>query len=332
VHFVGIVGAGKIARVHAANAAGLEGLRVVAVADVDPAAALALADALGCDAAASVDELLAREDVEAVLVTTPPTTHADLVETAAGAGKHVFCEKPLAQSVADAARAASACERAGVALQVGYNRRFDENFRAARDAVEEGRIGRPWLLRISSRDPEPPPAEYLPFSGGLFLDTTSHDFDLARFVVGAEIVELTATAASLSDPHSQELGDVDTSVVTLVFANGAIGAIDNCRVSAYGYDQRVEVHGSLGMVRADNEVASTVTVADAEGFHTPPLPHFYLERYGHAFQRELAAFARVLDGEAPEVDGRDGVAAVAAAAAAKRAFEEQRTVRLDEVA
>jgi myo-inositol 2-dehydrogenase / D-chiro-inositol 1-dehydrogenase len=331
VHSVGIVGAGKIARVHAANAAALEGLRVVAVADVDPDAAGALADALDCDAAASVDELLARDDVEAVLVTTPPTTHADLVEAAAGAGRHVFCEKPLAQSVADAARAAFACERAGVVLQVGYNRRFDENFRAARDAVEEGRIGRPWLLRISSRDPEPPPAEYLPLSGGLFVDTTSHDFDLARFVVGAEIVELSATAASLADPHSRELGDVDTSVVTIVFSNGAIGAIDNCRVSAYGYDQRVEVHGSRGMVRADNEEASTVTVADAEGFHRPPLPHFYLDRYGHAFRRELAAFARALDGEAPEVDGRDGVAAVAAAAAAKRAFEEQRTVRLDEV-
>ena len=332
MHSVGIVGAGKIARVHAANAAALEVLRVVAVADIDPDAAVALADALGCEAAASVDDLLERGDVEAVLVTTPPTTHADLVEAAAGAGKHVFCEKPLAQSVADAARAASACERAGVALQVGYNRRFDENFRAARDAVEDGRIGRPWLLRISSRDPEPPPAEYLPLSGGLFLDTTSHDFDLARFVVGAEIVELTATAASLADPHSQEFGDVDTSVVTLVFANGAIGAIDNCRVSAYGYDQRVEVHGSRGMVRADNEEASTVTVADAEGFHTPPLPHFYLDRYARAFRRELAAFARALEGEAPEVDGRDGVAAVAAAAAAKRAFEEQRTVRLDEVA
>ena len=170
-------------------------------------------------------------------------------------------------------------------LQVGYNRRFDANFRAAREAVEDGRIGHPWLLRISSRDPAPPPADYLPLSGGLFLDTTSHDFDLARFLVGAEIVELQATAAALADPHAKEIGDVDTAVVTLVFDNGAIGAIDNCRVSAYGYDQRVEVHGSTGMVRADNELSTTVTVADADGFHAPTLPHFYLDRYGAAFKR-----------------------------------------------
>ena len=332
MHSVGIVGAGKIARVHGANAAGLDGLRIAAVADVDAAHARGLAEELGCDAAASVDELFGGDDVEAVLITTPPTTHAELVEAAAAAGKHVFCEKPLAQNLADAAQAASACEQAGVVLQVGYNRRFDANFRAAREAIEDGRIGRPWLLRISSRDPAPPPADYLPLSGGLFLDTTSHDFDLARFLVGAEIVELTAMGAALADPHAKELGDVDTAVVTLLFDNDAIGAIDNCRVSSYGYDQRVEVHGSAGMVRADNELSTTVTVADAKGFHAPTLPHFYLDRYGAAFRRELEAFARALDGEAPAVSGRDGVAAVAASIAAKRALDEQRTVRLGEVA
>jgi myo-inositol 2-dehydrogenase / D-chiro-inositol 1-dehydrogenase len=331
VHSVGIVGAGKIARVHGANAAGLDDVRIMSVADVDPAAARGLAEELGCDVAESVDELFARDDVEAVLITTPPTTHAELVGRAAAAGKHVFCEKPLAQKVADAERAASACEDAGVVLQVGYNRRFDANFRAAREAVEAGRIGRPWLLRISSRDPAPPPEDYLPLSGGLFLDTTSHDFDLARFLVGAEIVELTATAAALADPHAKEIGDVDTAVVTLLFDNDAIGAIDNCRASAYGYDQRLEVHGSAGLVRADNELSTTVTVADAEGFHAPTLPHFYLDRYGAAFKRELASFARALDGEAPAVSGRDGVAAVAAAIAAKRALDEQRTVRLEEI-
>jgi len=331
VHSVGIVGAGKIARVHAANSVGLSDLRIAAVADVEQAHAQSLAELLGCDVAGSVDELLARADVEAVLITTPPNTHAELVQAAAAAGKHVFCEKPLAQNVGDARRAANACERAGVVLQVGYNRRFDENFRAAREAVQDGRIGRPWILRISSRDPMPPPPEYLPLSGGLFVDTTSHDFDLARFLVGAEIVEVTARAAALADPHAKEIGDVDTCVVTIVFDNEAIGAIDNCRVSAYGYDQRVEVHGSLGLVQADNEVSSTVTVADAQGFHSPPLPHFYLDRYGPAFRRELEAFARALDGNEPEVGGRDGVAAVAAAAAARRALDERRSVRLEEV-
>jgi myo-inositol 2-dehydrogenase/D-chiro-inositol 1-dehydrogenase len=331
VHSVGIVGAGKIARVHAANTRVIDDLHVAAVADVDSAAARALAEELGCDVAESVDELCAREDVGAVLITTPPTTHAALVEAAASAGKHIFCEKPLAQNVADAAHAAAACERAGVVLQVGYNRRFDENFRAARDAVQAGRIGRPWIVRISSRDPAPPPADYLRVSGGLFLDTTSHDFDLARFLVASEIVEVTASAGSLADPNAKAIGDVDTSIVTVVFANQAIGAIDNCRVSAYGYDQRVEVHGSDGMVRADNEMTTTVTVADAQGFHIPTLPHFYLDRYAQAFRRELESFARALDGEPAEVSGRDGVAAVAAAAAAKRALDEKRTVRLDEV-
>jgi myo-inositol 2-dehydrogenase/D-chiro-inositol 1-dehydrogenase len=331
VHSVGIVGAGKIARVHAANSVGLSDLRIAAVADVEQAHAQSLAELLGCDVAGSVDELLARADVEAVLITTPPNTHAELVQAAAAAGKHVFCEKPLAQNVGDARRAANACERAGVVLQVGYNRRFDENFRAAREAVQDGRIGRPWILRISSRDPMPPPPEYLPLSGGLFVDTTSHDFDLARFLVGAEIVEVTARAAALADPHAKEIGDVDTCVVTIVFDNEAIGAIDNCRVSAYGYDQRVEVHGSLGLVQADNEVSSTVTVADAQGFHSPPLPHFYLDRYGPAFRRELEAFARALDGNEPEVGGRDGVAAVAAATAARRALDERRSVSLEEV-
>ena len=331
MHSIGIIGAGRIARVHAANAVLLDELRVVAVADVEPDAARAIADELGCDVAADADELLARDDVEAVLITTPPATHADLVVAAANAGKHVFCEKPLAQTVVEAKRAAAACEQAGVLLQVGYNRRFDENFRAVHEAVRGGRIGEPWILRISSRDPEPPPPTYLPVSGGLFLDTTSHDFDLARFVLGADIVEIAARATSLADQHAKEIGDVDTAVVSLVFSNGAIGAIDNCRSSKYGYDQRLEVHGSEGMAQAANEAGSSVVIADAAGFHTAPLKHFYMDRYAPAFLRELESFARALDGAEPEVTGRDGLAAVVAATAALRAVREDRVVRIDEV-
>jgi myo-inositol 2-dehydrogenase/D-chiro-inositol 1-dehydrogenase len=314
--------------VHATHAANSDELRLAAVADVDPVAAQALADEFGCDALGGADELFARGDVEAVLITTPPDAHVGLVVAAAEAGKHVFCEKPLAQTVADAKRAVDACDRAGAVLQVGYNRRFDENFRGVRDAVHDGRIGAPWILRISSRDPEPPPASYLPVSGGLFLDATSHDFDLARFVVGADIVEIAARATSLADEHAKEIGDVDTAIVTLVFSNGAIGAIDNCRSSAYGYDQRLEVHGSKGMVQAANELSSTLTIADAEGFHAPTLPHFYLDRYAPAFRRELESFARALAGAEPEVRGADGLAAVVAAAAARRAVDENRVVRL----
>lgn len=314
MHALGLIGAGKIARVHAANAASLEGVRLAAVADVVPEAARALADEIGAEAL-DTESLFARDDVEAVLVTTPPDTHVDVIVAAAEAGKHVFCEKPLAHDVADARRALEACEGAGVLLQIGYNRRFDPSFRAVSERVHAGEIGTPWLLRISSRDPEPPPAAYLPLSGGLFLDTTSHDFDLARYVLGSEITHVAVLAASLVDPNAAELGDVDTAVLSLRFANGAFGAIDNCRRSPYGYDQRLEVHGSGGLARADNRPA-----------------HFYMDRYGEAFAAELASFVRALDGEPVEVTGWDGLAAVAVAQAAKRALDERRVVELAEVA
>jgi myo-inositol 2-dehydrogenase / D-chiro-inositol 1-dehydrogenase len=313
VHRLGLIGAGKVARVHAGNVARIPGLSLVGVADVVPDAAQALAQEAGAEVAAT-DELLARPDVDAVLVTTPPDTHAELIRAAAQAGKHVFCEKPLATSLADAGRAVRAVEHAGVLLQIGYNRRFDPNLRAVREAVAEGRVGTPWLLRISSRDPAPPPADYLPRSGGLFVDSTSHDFDLARFVLGAEIVQVAVLAASVVDPNAAELGDVDVAVLSLGFSNGAFGGIDNCRRSPYGYDQRLEVHGSDGLAQAENVPAE-----------------FYTDRYAEAFARELTSFARALDGEPVEVGGSDGLAAVAAAEAARRSLDENRTVRLEEI-
>jgi myo-inositol 2-dehydrogenase/D-chiro-inositol 1-dehydrogenase len=200
-----------------------------------------------------------------------------------------------------------------------------------REAVREGKVGTPWLLRISSRDPEPPPPPYVPHSGGVFLDTTSHDFDLARFVLGAEITDLAVRGASLVDPNAAALGDVDTVVVSLTFSNGAFGAIDNCRRSAYGYDQRLEVHGSEGLASAGNEMTSTVSFANETGVHAPGLPHFYLDRYAEAFVRELEAFAAAVEGREPEVSGRDGLAAVVAAVAARRSLDEDRVVRLDEL-
>jgi myo-inositol 2-dehydrogenase / D-chiro-inositol 1-dehydrogenase len=333
VYSVGIVGAGRIGRVHALNAARLvPSLRVAAVADASGEATAALADALGCEAVAGWPELVARDDLDAVLVCSPPDTHADVVAAAAEAGKHVFCEKPLAPDLEGCDRAIAAAERAGVVLQVGFNRRFDRNFRVLREAVVAGRVGEPALLRITSRDPyEPPPTYGAEAGGSIFTDTTIHDLDLARYVVGAEIVEVSARAAALVTPEAHERGEADTAVTTLVFAGGALGAIDNCRLSAYGYDQRVELHGSAGMVQAGNEVEHTAVVADAEGFHASVLPHFFLERYAGAYVRELEAFAAALDGGPVEVDGADGRAAVVAALAAKRSADEGRRVRLDEV-
>ena len=311
---LGLIGAGKVARVHASNLARIEGVRLVAVADAVPEAAESLAGEVGCDALASAGELLARADVDAVLVTTPPDTHAELIGAAADAGKQIFCEKPLATSVDDARGAVEAAERAGVLLQIGYNRRFDPGFRSVREEVQEGRVGRPLLLRISSRDPSPPPPEYLARSGGVFLDTTSHDLDLARFVLGAEVTEVAARGASLVDENAAAIGDVDTLVVALAFSNGAFGAIDNCRLSAYGYDQRLEVHGTDGLAQAENVPA-----------------HFYTDRYEEAFRRELESFVAALDGGEPEVTGRDGLAAVVAAEAARRSLDEGRVVRVEEV-
>lgn len=300
---VGIVGAGRIGRLHAGNAARC-GLVVDRVTDARPEAAAELAEELGARVGDGFDGL------DGVLVCSPPDTHAEVVEAAAAAGAHVFCEKPLAPDLEGCDRAIAACERAGVALQVGFQRRFDASFRAVREAVETGRLGTPVLLRASSRDPYEPPPTY---GSSLFLDSTIHDLDLARFLLGSDIVEVSARAGSLATPDVQD----DTAVTTVLFANGALGAIDNCAQSSYGYDQRVEVHGTGGMASATNEVATTTVVADAEGFHGPVLRHFFLERYAPAYVRELEAFAAAIDGAPVPVDGHDGRKALAAALAAR---------------
>jgi myo-inositol 2-dehydrogenase/D-chiro-inositol 1-dehydrogenase len=293
---------------HAANAA-RAGLEVARVADARADAAAELAAAVG----ARVGEELAALD--GVLVCSPPDTHVEAVLRAAEAGVHVFCEKPLAPDLAGCDTAIDACERAGVVLQVGFQRRFDGSFRALREAVESGRVGEPVLLRASSRDPYEPPPTY---GTEIFVDSTIHDLDLARFLLGSQIVEVSARTGSLATPDPQ----ADTAVTTVVFASGALAAIDNCLQSAYGYDQRVEIHGTAGMVAAGNEQAITAVVADAEGFHAPVLPHFFLERYGLAYVRELEAFAAAIEGAPVPVDGHDGRAALAAALAAQRSAEQ----------
>jgi myo-inositol 2-dehydrogenase/D-chiro-inositol 1-dehydrogenase len=326
-HAVAIVGAGRIARLHARNA--LSRLRLVAIADPAPGAAAELAQAYGCTATEDWRELLERSDVDALMLCSPSFLHADQIAAAAEAGKHVFCEKPLATDLAAADRALAAVQAAGVVLQVGYNRRFDRNFAAAREAVAAGRAGRPLLVRITSRDPEPPSRAFLESNrDSLFLETTTHDLDLVRFVTGEEVVEVSARAGTLVSDDAREFGHLDTAVTTVVLANGALGVIDNCWLARSGYDQRLEVHGSEGTVFAGNEVENTTAVADAHGFHAPPLPHFFLERYAPAFERELDAFSDALDGAPVSVTGRDGRAALAASLAALESAREGRVVRL----
>jgi myo-inositol 2-dehydrogenase / D-chiro-inositol 1-dehydrogenase len=331
-HRVALVGAGRIARLHASNAAAhVPRLRLVAVADPAPGAASALAAELDADAVDDWRELLARSDVEALLLCSPSGLHPEQIVAAAEAGKHVFCEKPIAADVAAADRAVAAATAAGVVLQVGYNRRFDRSFAAVHDAVAGGRVGSPVLVRVTSRDPEPPSRTYLASTPGLFVDTTSHDLDLVRFVTGAEIVEVGARGATLVSGDARDFGLADTAVTTVVLDNGAVGAIDNCWLSSYGYDQRLEVHGTAGMVQAHNEQQNATVAADADGFHAPTLPYFFLERYAPAFVRELEAFADALEGAPVLISGRDGRQALAAALAARRSAEEGRFVRLDEL-
>ena len=333
-HRIAIVGAGRIGRLHAENMRSrVPRLRAVAVADPARDAAAALAADLGCDAVVDWRELAGRPDVDAVVICSPTSLHAEQVVAFAEAGKHVFCEKPLAADVAGADAALAAAEATGIVLQVGYNRRFDRSFAAVREAVAAGRVGRPLIVRITSRDPAPPPRSYLEQAtpGILFLDTTSHDLDLLRYVTGAEIVAISAHSASLVSQDALELGLADTAVTTVTLDTGCFGVVDNCWVSAYGYDQRLEVHGTAGMAEARNELRDTTDFADAAGFHAPPLPHFFLDRYGPAYVRELEAFADALEGGPVPVTGRDGRAAVAAAAAAARSATEARIVRLDEL-
>jgi myo-inositol 2-dehydrogenase / D-chiro-inositol 1-dehydrogenase len=254
----GVIGAGRIGKIHAENlATRIPGVEVAAIADVDLKAAQDLAVRLHVPVA--VDDyhvLLSDPTIDVVAICSSTDTHASLVVEAAQAGKHIFCEKPIDHDLGKIDAALEAVEKAGVKLQIGFNRRFDPNFRKVRAMVAEGKIGEPQIIRITSRDPAPPPVSYVKVSGGMFLDMTIHDFDMARYLSGSEVEEVYVAAGVMVNPEIGEAGDVDTAVITLRFASGAIGTIDNSRKAVYGYDQRVEVFGSLGMLQAHNNTTS----------------------------------------------------------------------------
>jgi myo-inositol 2-dehydrogenase/D-chiro-inositol 1-dehydrogenase len=329
---VGVLGAGRIGRLHAeAITRDVPEARVVAIADPCIGRARAAADACGVQSAsADPSSVLGDRDVQAVLVCSSTDTHAAFLEQAAAAGKHVFCEKPLDLEPLRIENALAAVARAGVLLQVGFNRRFDAGFRRLAQGVRDGEIGTPEIVRITSRDPQPPPLEYVRVSGGLFLDMTIHDFDLARYLAGDEIVEVFAAGAALVDPGIGAAGDVDTAVVQLRFARGALGCIDNSRRAVYGYDQRAEVHGSRGCLVAANTAPTMVQRWDGAG-RTAERPHFFfLERYRDAYVDELRTFVDcVLHDREPPVTGRDGLQATRIARAAQRSLAEQRPVAVE---
>jgi len=331
---IGIIGAGKIAQVHTANLTyRIPNARVLAIADVNLAAAQATAARFGIPTATSdPNEIFANPAIDAVLICSITATHAPFTVAAARAGKHVFCEKPIALDLAQIDNALAEVAKAGVKMQVGFNRRFDSNFARVRQAVESGEIGQPTILHIISRDPAPPPIEYARGSGGMFLDMTIHDFDMARFLVGAEVEEVYVHAGITVDPAIAEFGDVDTAVTLLRFANGVVGTIDNCRRATYGYDQRVELFGSKGAIATTNNYPNAATISDGASVRRDLPLNFFMDRYTESFATEVASFVDcVLNDKPTRVTGQDGRAPVVMGLAAFKSHRERRPVKLSEI-
>jgi myo-inositol 2-dehydrogenase/D-chiro-inositol 1-dehydrogenase len=321
---VGVIGTGRIGALHARILAHeLTGATLAMVYDEAPAAAAGL----GVAVARSAEELVHSPGVDAVAICSSTDTHVDLVVLAAEAGKPIFCEKPISLDLAEVDRALAAVERSGVLFMVGFNRRFDPGHRSVRDAVAAGEIGDVHVVRITSRDPEPPPIEYLRRSGGLFLDMTIHDFDMATFVTGSEVVDVFARGAARVDPAIGAAGDIDTAVVVLTHADGALTLIDNSRRAVYGFDQRVEAFGSKGLASSRNLPSHGGLLRTAAGAAEPRLPTFFLERYVPSYLAEWEAFlaAVAADGPSP-VPGPDGRAPLLVGLAAQRSIREARPV------
>lgn len=331
---MGVIGAGRIGVIHAEHLARhVPGAEITAIADINLSAAQELAKRLNVPTAtADYHGLLQDSTIQAISICSATDTHSRMIEEAAAAGKHIFCEKPIDYDLNRIDRALAAVTKAGVKLQIGFNRRFDPNFRKVREVVASGKIGEPHLLRITSRDPAPPPPEYVKVSGGIFLDMTIHDFDMARYLVGSEVTEVYATGSVLIDPKIGEAGDVDTAVTVLRFANGAIGTIDNSRKAAYGYDQRVEVFGAGGAVAVSNNTPDSAVISDASGVHGALPLYFFLERYTESFIVEMKEFVEaVLEDKTPPVTGSDGRVPVVIGLAAKKSLAEHRPVKLSQI-
>ena len=327
----GLLGAGRIGKVHARAITADAGAELVAVADAMPEAAKAIADQYGC-AIRTIDAIEAAKDIDAVVICTPTTTHADLIERFARAGKAIFCEKPVDLSLARVKACLQVVEQTKAKLMVGFNRRFDPHFMAVRAAIDAGRIGKVEMVTITSRDPGAPPISYINQSGGIFRDMTIHDFDMARFLLGEEPETVIAIAAVLTDPAIGKAGDSDSVSVLLRTASGRQCMISNSRRATYGYDQRIEVHGSKGAVSAENQRPVSIEIADASGYTRPPLHDFFMTRYTEAYAAEIASFVEVVSkGTKPSPDGRDGLIALALADAALKSVAEGRAVRLSEV-
>lgn len=333
---IGVVGCGRIGKLHINNLINsVPGVQVVAAADpmLDKSGAREwLAERKITNVSTDFMDVINNPEVDVVFVCSSTDTHCDISMAAVQAGKHVFCEKPIDYDIDKIKKLLALVEEKGVKFQVGFNRRFDHNHKAVADAVKDGTIGDPHIVIVSSRDPEPPPASYVAVSGGIFYDMMIHDFDMARFLAGSEVTEVNAVGSVLVDPGIGEAGDVDTALVTLKFANGAIGVIDNSRKAVYGYDQRVEVFGSEGCAEDQNDTPNTAVLSTADGAVHGVAYKVMWDRYTGAFVAEMQAFAdAVINDKETPVTGEDGLYPVLMAAAATKSLHEGRPVKISEI-
>ena len=323
-----LLGAGRIGKVHARAIAEDKRAKLVAVADAFPEAARAIAEASGA-AVKTIDEIEADQGIDAVIICTPTNTHADLIERFAKAGKAIFCEKPIDLDVNRARACLETVRKVGGKVMLGFNRRFDPHFQAVRREIDKGTIGTVEMVTITSRDPGAPPADYIKVSGGIFRDMTIHDFDMARFLLGEEIDTVMASASVLVDPRIGELGDYDSASLILTTRSGRQAMISNSRRASYGYDQRIEVHGSLGAVSAENQRPVSIEIATRDGYTRPPLHDFFMTRYTAAYAAEISAFIDSLENGTPlSPSAEDGLIALALADAALKSVEQKAAVKV----
>jgi myo-inositol 2-dehydrogenase/D-chiro-inositol 1-dehydrogenase len=327
-----LLGAGRIGKVHARAVTSSPDAKLVAVADAMPKAAEDIAGQYGCEVR-TIDVIAASKDIDAVVICTPTDTHADLIEKFSNAKKAIFCEKPIDLSIKRVEECLKVVDKNKTTLMVGFNRRFDPHFMAVRAAIDAGEIGAVEMVTIVSRDPAPPPVDYIKRSGGIFKDMTIHDFDMARFLLGEEIATVSAQASVLVDKTIGKAKDYDSVSVMLRTAKGKHATISNSRRASYGYDQRIEAHGTLGAVAAENQRAVSIEVATAKGYTRPPLLDFFMTRYTEAYANEIAAFIQTIAGKRKaSPSGKDGLAALVLAEAALRSVKEGRTIKVSEIA
>ncbi len=332
---VGIIGAGRIGKVHTTSICNIvKNATIKTIADPFMNEETAnWAKSMGVtNTTSDYKEILADPEIDAVLICSSTNTHSPISVEAIKAGKHVFCEKPIDHDVEKIKEVIDALKDSKVKYQVGFNRRFDHNFEAVRNAVAAGKIGDPHIIKVTSRDPEPPSAEYAAVSGGMFLDMTIHDFDMVRYLAGCDAEEIYVQSAVLVDPAIGEAGDVDTAVITIKMENGAIAVIDNSRKAAYGYDQRAEVFGSKGMVATANDTESSAVLSTADGVTGEKPLYFFLERYMQSFAKEVNCFIEAIEKDTDTPLGvLDGLKPVLMGIAAKKSVEEHRPVRISEI-